>query len=172
MVFNICEFAISAWVGGWGLWNFSQRWPPHLPLCSWGLLCCSRDRGLAGWVCLWNMCSAFIQVELLLRMVFVGVVLPGWCGLPYFAHVHNFLTYFVCWRMIFLQGKYHHCQRGRQVERLKNSYMMRSGTSCVHYPNMKRCGACTKGWFDLGGPAWRELTGGELPGHIRGVKSK
>jgi len=35
-----------------------------------------------------------------------------------------------------------------------------------------RCGACTKGWFDLGGPAWRELTGGELPGHIRGVKSK
>merc|ERR1719391_1360103 len=35
-----------------------------------------------------------------------------------------------------------------------------------------RCGACTKGWFDLGGPAWRKLTGGELPGHIRGVKSK
>ena len=36
----------------------------------------------------------------------------------------------------------------------------------------KRCGACTKGWFDLGGPAWRALTGGELPGHIRGVKSR
>merc|ERR1711953_1347834 len=35
-----------------------------------------------------------------------------------------------------------------------------------------RCGACTKGWFDLGGPAWTKLTGGELPGHIRGVKSK
>jgi len=35
-----------------------------------------------------------------------------------------------------------------------------------------RCGACTKGWFDLGGPAWRALTGGELPGHIRGVKSR
>jgi len=35
-----------------------------------------------------------------------------------------------------------------------------------------RCGACSKGWFDLGGPAWRALTGGQLPGHIFGVKSR
>jgi len=35
-----------------------------------------------------------------------------------------------------------------------------------------RCGACSKGWFDLGGPAWRALTSGALPGHIYGVKSR
>ena len=35
-----------------------------------------------------------------------------------------------------------------------------------------RCGACSKGWFDLGGPAWSALTGGEPPGHIYGVKSR
>lgn len=34
-----------------------------------------------------------------------------------------------------------------------------------------RCWGCTKGWFDLGGPAWRELTGGKAPGHIFGVES-
>jgi len=34
-----------------------------------------------------------------------------------------------------------------------------------------RCGACTKGWFDLGGPAWTALTG-ELPGHIHEVTSR
>jgi len=35
-----------------------------------------------------------------------------------------------------------------------------------------RCGACTKGWFDLGGPAWTALTNGQPPGHIHGVKSR
>ena len=34
-----------------------------------------------------------------------------------------------------------------------------------------RCWSCTKGWFDLGGPAWRTLTGGAPPGHVHGVKS-
>ena len=34
-----------------------------------------------------------------------------------------------------------------------------------------RCWGCSKGWFDLGGPAWRALTGGAPPGHIHGVKS-
>jgi len=35
-----------------------------------------------------------------------------------------------------------------------------------------RCWGCSKGWFDLGGPAWTKLTGGEPPGHIYGVKSR
>ena len=34
-----------------------------------------------------------------------------------------------------------------------------------------RCWSCTKGWFDLGGPAWRALTGGAPPGHVHGVRS-
>jgi len=34
-----------------------------------------------------------------------------------------------------------------------------------------RCWGCSKGWFDLGGPAWHALTGGAPPGHIHGVKS-
>ncbi|XP_023347602.1 uncharacterized protein LOC111716389 [Eurytemora carolleeae] len=34
-----------------------------------------------------------------------------------------------------------------------------------------RCWGCSNGWFDMGGPAWRELTGGEPPGHIYGVES-
>ena len=59
------------------------------------------------------------------------------------------------------------------VDRSRNwTLMMGCGDWCVHYSKIERCGACTKGWFDLGGPAWRKLTGGELPGHIRGVKSK
>ena len=32
-----------------------------------------------------------------------------------------------------------------------------------------KCVACTNGWFDLGGPAWRALTGGQPPGHIYGL---
>ena len=52
-----------------------------------------------------------------------------------------------------------------------------------------RCGGCSKGWFDLGGPAWRgkilvklilnvpnvalvALTGGQPPGHVYGVRSR
>ena len=35
-----------------------------------------------------------------------------------------------------------------------------------------RCGGCSKGWFDLGGPAWRALTGGQAPGHVYGVRSR
>jgi len=35
-----------------------------------------------------------------------------------------------------------------------------------------RCGACSQGWHDLGGPAWRALTGGAAPGHIHGVTSR
>merc|ERR1719469_40967 len=34
-----------------------------------------------------------------------------------------------------------------------------------------RCGDCSKGWFDMGGPAWTALTG-ELPGHVHGVRSR
>ena len=34
-----------------------------------------------------------------------------------------------------------------------------------------RCVGCSQGWFDLGGPAWRALTGGAPPGKIHGVKS-
>ena len=35
-----------------------------------------------------------------------------------------------------------------------------------------RCGACSKGWFDLGGPAWRALTSNMPPGHVYGVRSR
>ena len=35
-----------------------------------------------------------------------------------------------------------------------------------------RCWGCSKGWFDLGGPAWRVLTGGQPPGHVYGVRSR
>jgi len=35
-----------------------------------------------------------------------------------------------------------------------------------------RCWGCSKGWFDMGGPAWRDLTGGAPPGHIHGVESR
>ena len=35
-----------------------------------------------------------------------------------------------------------------------------------------RCGGCSKGWFDLGGPAWRALTNNMAPGHVHGVKSR
>jgi len=35
-----------------------------------------------------------------------------------------------------------------------------------------RCGACSKGWFDLGGPAWRALTNNMAPGHVYGVTSR
>ena len=35
-----------------------------------------------------------------------------------------------------------------------------------------RCGGCSKGWFDLGGPAWRALTGGQPPGHVYAVRSR
>ena len=35
-----------------------------------------------------------------------------------------------------------------------------------------RCWGCSKGWFDLGGRAWRDLTGGQAPGHVYGVRSR
>ena len=35
-----------------------------------------------------------------------------------------------------------------------------------------RCGGCSKGWFDLGGPAWRALTNNMAPGHVHGVRSR
>ena len=44
-------------------------------------------------------------------------------------------------------------------------------TSCSLYLCV-RCGACSKGWFDLGGPAWRALTNNMAPGHVYGVKSR
>lgn len=34
------------------------------------------------------------------------------------------------------------------------------------------CLGCSTGWFDLGGPAWYDLTNGATPGHIYGVESK
>ena len=59
-------------------------------------------------------------------------------------------------------GQHSHSQRGGQV-----------GAAAVFTspPSVFRCWSCTKGWFDLGGPAWRALTGGAPPGHVHGVKS-
>jgi len=35
-----------------------------------------------------------------------------------------------------------------------------------------RCGGCSDGWFDMGGPAWYDLTNNAPPGHIHAVESK
>ena len=153
----------------------------HLPLCSWGLLCCSRHRGLAGWVCLWHMCSNFLQVDFNILTLKYGINLLTYPSFQWFSHLHcksgvlpviwervrNHLSHLI---LFFFRGN---TITVNVVDRSRNwTLMMGCGDWCVHYSKIERCGACTKGWFDLGGPAWRKLTGGELPGHIRGVKSK
>ena len=42
----------------------------------------------------------------------------------------------------------------------------------IHTCLFPRCGACSRGWFDLGGPAWRALTNNMAPGHVYGVTSR